>query len=161
MNVVRSNKRCLLLLVLLAVSGLGITYGLMALERGIYYCGHCVLRTPDADPATTEFIKKIRAPISRLPLLDFATGSRYTVCNPMYCATYEQLFDNSFLAKAPARRRTDSPGQPPRDVNVIDPPPRQPPAPQPGPWNPAPAGPGSQVCVNIGKATPLCRTQRP
>lgn len=156
MSVVRSNRKCILLLLLVAVSAAGTTYTLMAFERGTYYCNHCVLRTPDADPVTAQFIKKIRAPISGIPLFDFSTGSRYTICNRMYCATYGEQFNGTYYAKEPARRRTVSPGQPPKGVILIEPPPRQPPA--PSPLLPPPSPPrGGRICVTGPGASINCR----
>ncbi|HEY9254148.1 MAG TPA: hypothetical protein VIP30_06395 [Stenotrophomonas sp.] len=150
MNVVKSNRKCIVLLVLVAVLATGTTYALMAFNRGTYYCDHCVLQTPDADSGTTAFIRKVRAPISKIPLFDFATGSKYTVCNPMYCATYEEQFNGTYLANEPAKRRTISPGQRPKGVILIEPPPPQPPARNPLLIpSPRPVGPprGGSACV--------------
>ncbi|HVJ38024.1 MAG TPA: hypothetical protein VM687_09530 [Stenotrophomonas sp.] len=150
MNVVKSNRKCIVPLVLVAVLATGSTYALMAFNRGTYYCDHCMLQTPDADSGTAEFIRKIRAPISKVPLFDFVTGSKYTVCNPMYCATYEEQFNGTYLASDPAKRRTISPGQRPKGVILIEPPPGQPPAPNPALIpSPRPVGPpqGARVCV--------------
>lgn len=158
MIAVKANRRWLLFLLLLCAAGVGLSWALFASGRGTYHCGYCELNTPDADPGTSAFIRSIRSPVSRFPLVDYMAGTTYNICNADYCAQYQEQFDGSFYAaEKKARHRSTTPGK----VTLIEPPPRQPPPRQlfpTRPPSPMPGPPGRTGCVTVGKKSNPCTT---
>lgn len=156
MSAAKANSRWLLFLFLVCAAGLGLIWALFASGRGTYHCGYCELNTPDADPVTAAFIRSVRSPISRLPLVDYMAGTTYNICNADYCARYREQFDGSFYAaEKKARHRSITPGK----VILIEPPPRQPPPRQSViPRPPMPGKPGQAGCVTVGNKSTPCPT---
>lgn len=92
----KRNRRPLLILVALSLLlASAVIYGY---ERGPLICnGGCLVRTPVIDSKTQKFLENEMAIIDRVPMIMWATGSQYLVCNSTHCTTYTMSFNGSFI----------------------------------------------------------------
>lgn len=82
---------------------------LYAFERGPFICNNgCLVQSPVIDARTQQYLDSILAPIDRVPMAMYATGTTYMICNTAYCTTYRQSFDGRYVGDA----RTKIEGRP-------------------------------------------------
>lgn len=70
---------------------------LHAYERGPFFCDNgCTVATPAIDQKTLDFLEDTVAVIDMVPMVMWATGSQYIVCNATHCTTYTMTFTGKF-----------------------------------------------------------------
>lgn len=154
MNVAKCNrtpKRLTILLItlaLLTVSALVLSY-----ERQRFICKSCWVGSPVPDAKTLAFLNSNLAPIDLIPMVAYATGSEYTVCNTTHCVSYHFNFAGELVGK-PAEPIVNPPPSIPKvtvggpSVILIEPPPRAPPP--RFELNPGGTFGGGSGCVSVG-----------
>lgn len=98
-NVVSKRKKVVLGAALaLLILGLICSATLSALERGPFVCNNgCLVQAPLIDANTAQFLDSVLAPVDRLPMAMYVTGTTYIICNATHCATYRQTFSGEYV----------------------------------------------------------------
>lgn len=82
---------------IVAVLLLGMATYIYAFERGPFVCNNgCTVQSPLIDAATAAYLDSILAPVDRVPMAMYASGTTYIICNTTHCTTYRQTFSGEY-----------------------------------------------------------------
>lgn len=96
------------------------------------------MQTPTLDAKTAAYLDGILAPIDKVPMAMYVSGTTYLICNSTHCATYRMTFSGEYVGS---------------DRTAIDPPPN---GREPNLGGGDGSSGGGQICEIVTKSGQAC-----